>query len=338
MLGVKPQARLQLARRTLMSLGAQTFLVVTDDSLSESAIRTALPTTTSIRFVPLQDALDSAESVVADTAPSVVLVSCSSNPSGVCGSSETWRVFSRAARSSRCTRGNPNGFMEPAFRAGADDLIVLPQPPDQLAFEIAEDRRAHGAVRPAMRSTVRLITVLGPKGGTGKTVTATNLAVALADRGAKPLVVDIDLQFGDVGLALGLRPDKTIYDLVTTGGSLDADKIEGFAIRHCLGAIGAARSDAARSGRGRHDGLPARPLHGGSTQLRLRDRRHGAGVLARGDRGDRCGIASLPRRHARRALAQGHEDRPRDARADGLLARRRHARPQPRRHAASGSR
>jgi pilus assembly protein CpaE len=78
--------------------------------------------------------------------------------------------------------------------------------------------------------------VLGPNGWTGKTVTATNLAVALADSGVKPLVIDLDLQFGDVGLALGLKPERTIYDLVQTGGSLDADKIDGFAVKHFSGA------------------------------------------------------------------------------------------------------
>jgi pilus assembly protein CpaE len=81
-----------------------------------------------------------------------------------------------------------------------------------------------------------LIAVLGPKGGTGKTVTACNLAVALADGGAKPVVVDIDLQFGDVGLALGLKPEKTVYDLVVAGGSLDAEKIDSFVMKHRSGA------------------------------------------------------------------------------------------------------
>src|SRR4029079_5753516 len=60
--------------------------------------------------------------------------------------------------------------------------------------------------------------------------------VALADFGAKPLVIDIDLQFGDVGAALGLKAELTIYDRVQTGGSLDAEKIEGFAIKHFSGA------------------------------------------------------------------------------------------------------
>jgi pilus assembly protein CpaE len=218
-----------------MSLGAQTFLVVGDDSLAESTIRAALPPTTSIRFVSLRDALDSAADLVAEVAPNVVLVSCSSNPE--------WglRVIGDMANIEPSRpiialySGNPNGFMDPAFRAGAEDLIVLPLPPEQLAFElqkIVARRRGSGTER----GRGELITVLGPKGGTGKTVTSTNLAVALADMGAKPLVIDIDLQFGDVGLALGLKPERTIYDLVKTGGSLDADKIEGFAIKHFSGA------------------------------------------------------------------------------------------------------
>ena len=218
-----------------MSLGAQTLLVVSDDGLAESTIRAALPTTTSIRFVSLRDALDSGAELVAEIAPSVVLVSCSSNAEwglrviGDMASVEPSRPIIALYS------GNPNGFMEPAFRAGADDLIVMPQPPDQLAFELQKiiaRRRGPGVER----TRGDLITVLGPKGGTGKTVTSTNLAVALADSGAKPLVIDLDLQFGDVGLALGLKPERTIYDLVQAGGSLDADKIEGFAIKHFSGA------------------------------------------------------------------------------------------------------
>ena len=52
--------------------------------------------------------------------------------------------------------------------------------------------------------------------------------MALAAGGARPVVVDLDLQFGDVGLALGLRPERTIYDLAVAGGSLDGDKVDAF--------------------------------------------------------------------------------------------------------------
>ena len=46
------------------------------------------------------------------------------------------------------------------------------------------------------------------------------------------MLVDLDLQFGDVGLALGLQPTKTIYDLATSGGTLDGDKIDSFLAQH----------------------------------------------------------------------------------------------------------
>ena len=42
----------------------------------------------------------------------------------------------------------------------------------------------------------------------------------------------MDLQFGDVGLALGLRPDRTIYDLARSGGSLDAEKLDAYLPTH----------------------------------------------------------------------------------------------------------
>jgi pilus assembly protein CpaE len=77
--------------------------------------------------------------------------------------------------------------------------------------------------------------VLGPKGGTGKTLTSCNLAVSLAAHGRKVALVDLDLQFGDVGLALGLAPERTVYDLAKSGGSVDAEKVESFLTTHASG-------------------------------------------------------------------------------------------------------
>jgi pilus assembly protein CpaE len=89
-----------------------------------------------------------------------------------------------------------------------------------------------GSTQGGDRRDGRLVCVLGPKGGTGKTLTSCNLAGALVSAGASVIVVDLDLQFGDVGLALGLRPDQTIYDLAISGGSLDAEKVEHFLATH----------------------------------------------------------------------------------------------------------
>jgi pilus assembly protein CpaE len=130
--------------------------------------------------------------------------------------------------------GSPNGFMQRVFEVGADDLITLPQSPDELTFalEKAIARRRSAA---AAAAAGEVIAVLGPKGGTGKTLTSCNLAVALAQDGRSPVILDLDLQFGDVGLALGLRPQRTIYDLAVAGGTLDADKVADFLAVHGSG-------------------------------------------------------------------------------------------------------
>lgn len=64
----------------------------------------------------------------------------------------------------------------------------------------------------------RTITVLSPKGGVGKTSISTNLAVALAQQSPMEVVlVDLDLQFGDVSTVLDLRPTHTLEDAFGPG-------------------------------------------------------------------------------------------------------------------------
>jgi pilus assembly protein CpaE len=130
--------------------------------------------------------------------------------------------------------GSSNGFMERAFGAGADDLITLPQPTQELSFALEKAiARRRGAAAPVSEGA--MITILGPKGGTGKTLVATNLAVALAQRDANVILVDLDLQFGDIGLALGLSPERTMYDLMKAGPPFDHDKLDRHLVNHSSG-------------------------------------------------------------------------------------------------------
>jgi len=132
--------------------------------------------------------------------------------------------------------GSPNGFLRRAFEAGADDIVMLPATPEQVRFEVHKLlARKQGAATPASIENSRLVCVLGPKGGTGKTLTSTNLAVCLAQRGERVVLIDLDLQFGDVALCLGLPPEKTVYDLAQSPGALDFDKLEAFLASHSSG-------------------------------------------------------------------------------------------------------
>jgi pilus assembly protein CpaE len=133
------------------------------------------------------------------------------------------------------SEASTNGFLRQAFEAGADDVITLPQSPEQLAFTLQKViARRKGLAVPG-KVSASLIAVLGPKGGTGKTLIATNLAVALAQRDANVVLVDLDLQFGDIGLALGLSPERTMYDLMKAGPPFDHEKLDRHLIPHSSG-------------------------------------------------------------------------------------------------------
>lgn len=130
-----------------------------------------------------------------------------------------------------------NGFMHEVFAAGADDIVSSTETPERVRHTLQKAvARKRGATLAKGRAPARLICVLGPKGGTGKTVTTCNVGVALAESGSATIIVDLDLRFGDVGLGLRLSPDRTIYDLARSAGGLDAEKLEGFLLSHSSGA------------------------------------------------------------------------------------------------------
>jgi pilus assembly protein CpaE len=142
-----------------------------------------------------------------------------------------------------------------AMRAGIRDL--LPPGADQTEIAAAVDRAGAAAVerrqvlRPleeTTRFTGRVITVASPKGGVGKTTAATNLAVGLTAAAPQSTVlVDLDVQFGDVAYALGLAPEYTLPDAVHGPASEDTMVLKTFLTQHPSGlfAVCGAESPAA---------------------------------------------------------------------------------------------
>jgi pilus assembly protein CpaE len=133
------------------------------------------------------------------------------------------------------------GLVETAFTAGVDDVLVLPQLAETISFAV---RKAHETGGRSGASAAydpdvprgRVVTVFSPKGGTGKTVLSTNLAALLAHAsGTRVLLIDLDLQFGDAAIMLGLDPERTLHELVQAPGGLDAGKLAGYTTRHRSG-------------------------------------------------------------------------------------------------------
>jgi pilus assembly protein CpaE len=121
-----------------------------------------------------------------------------------------------------------------ALDAGIADVLPLPAPSEALLFAIEKAARV-GSQR-AHDERGRVITVFSPKGGSGKSVVSSNLAVACAQHtGSRTLLIDLDLQFGDAAIMLGLTPANTLHELIGTPATLDAEKLEVYTERHSSG-------------------------------------------------------------------------------------------------------
>ena len=132
---------------------------------------------------------------------------------------------------------SPPGMLDVALEAGVEDVLVLPEPVENVAFAIRRAGRS-ALVRRADGKGERgvIATVFSPKGGTGKTVISTNLATALAkDLGKRTLLIDLDLQFGDSAILLGVEPERTLADLASAPGELDSEKLAGYVAHHASG-------------------------------------------------------------------------------------------------------
>ncbi len=97
-----------------------------------------------------------------------------------------------------------------------------------------EKNRAAAGKSNASTYDSRIIQFFSPKGGVGKTTLAVNAAAALAARGKKTAVVDLDLQFGDVGVFLDIAKADTIADMVEEN-NFDPKTVRSYMVRHYSG-------------------------------------------------------------------------------------------------------
>jgi pilus assembly protein CpaE len=123
-----------------------------------------------------------------------------------------------------------------AMRAGADDYLLRPINKNELARAI-EKVTMQAMVRRAPTQTPaaegKIISVLGSKDGYGKTTVAVNLATLMARNKEKPvMIVDLDLQGGDVSTFLNIKPNYTIADVARNVNRIDASYLKGAMYRH----------------------------------------------------------------------------------------------------------
>ena len=151
-------------------------------------------------------------------------------------------------------QGDPN-YMRRAMLAGARDFLTKPPMADELisavrrAGEMARLERSKSVqvAAPSATSTKpsfgmsatsgRIIMVYSPKGGTGTTTLAVNLAITLNNEETKAVLVDGNLQFGDVAIFLNEQGKNTILDLAPRSDELEPEIVESVLIKHASSGL-----------------------------------------------------------------------------------------------------
>jgi pilus assembly protein CpaE len=134
-------------------------------------------------------------------------------------------------------------YIKQSMLAGAKEFLVKPLLPEELNTcikKVADLNRQRLKVfkgdtdvfireKAMPGANNKLVCVYGTKGGVGKSVICTNLAVEMARRYKnKVSLIDLDLQFGDVCILMDLNPRKTVSELMQEGDMIDEELLEDY--------------------------------------------------------------------------------------------------------------
>jgi pilus assembly protein CpaE len=126
-----------------------------------------------------------------------------------------------------------------AMRAGVVEYLPKPVVPEALTAAVERAARKlrgearSGGASAAPREPGKLLAVFSAKGGSGSTTIATNLAIHLHQlTGKRTLLLDLDLELGEVAVFLSMQPRFNFVDLIRNFHRMDAELLASYIERH----------------------------------------------------------------------------------------------------------
>ncbi len=218
-------------------------VIILNNNLEERfEIENALANIDYIEMVRTPDDFEEAQAIIDSDLVDVILVSSSFNGSGYDVAEKLSTEFVDKATIIIEKEINEDSMYQAMF-SGAKDVILLPVKPNKLVDSIykankitkkrLEFHRKSDVNRKKTSGYGQVFSVFSTKGGTGKTFFATNLALSLLkETNKKVVLIDFDLDYGNVSLALDIVPKFTIIDVIDDIKSVDSDYIETFLTNH----------------------------------------------------------------------------------------------------------
>jgi pilus assembly protein CpaE len=131
-------------------------------------------------------------------------------------------------------------FVRSLVRLGAHDVVPLPLDPEELETALDPISRIVATQSPRQKAGhQKVVAIIKSEGGVGATALLSQLATRFAAKeraaGRECCLIDLDVQFGDAALQLGLQPTLTFSDLLEAGKRLDGEMLRSVAAQHGSG-------------------------------------------------------------------------------------------------------